>query len=102
MASSHKEEDLTLNDKISKVIADIKRLNQMKAKEYGCSLDDTKNRSYKSEERTGKPKDKLIDFIKREKRKDDTLSQAMKQEMSELDDDELSSCFDLTSAKRPV
>ena len=85
--SAGSKEDLTLNEKITKVISDIKRLNQLKAREFGCTLESdttaktyqttTNSRaSYKSADRTTKIKkeDKLIEFIKREKRREESLS----------------------------
>jgi hypothetical protein len=70
--SSDKENDMTLNDKINKVISDIKRINEQKAKEFGCNLNNTSNFSSQScKNKTFERKEeKLVDYIKKENKKD--------------------------------
>ena len=68
------DEDLTLNQKINKVIADIKRLNDQKAKEFGCSLTNNttimNNTQISNASNNTQKRDKLMDFIKKEQRKE--------------------------------
>ncbi|CDW73749.1 UNKNOWN [Stylonychia lemnae] len=140
-------EDQTLNQKINKVIADIKRLNVEKSLKYGCTssnhsslkqikpFQDThvsfqkqqssKDQSFKSDSRD-ESSDHLIEFIKRERKLDQQRNESQKyftQQQSQnyqshnnyqptpknnhnedasllQREDDLSSLFDLTSAKQ--